>query len=240
MTAERARPVVAIDGPAGAGKSTVSRRVAVRLGYTLVDTGALYRSVALAAKQADASWDDSEAVGRIAADLAERGAIELRPLSDGGVSVWLDARDVSRAIRAQDVGQGASKVSAVPAVRDALLEMQRAAGRDGGVVLEGRDIGSVVFPDAEVKFFLTASVGVRAGRRFDELRGRGEPADREQIEREVKERDERDSSRAAAPLVQPPDAELVDSSELSIEGVVDRMVRRVREVAEAMQRPAGG
>ena len=227
--------MVAIDGPAGAGKSTVSRQVAARLGYTLVDTGALYRSVAVAAQRLGASWDDAMSVGKIASELAARGGIELRPLKDGGVSVWLDGEDVSTAIRAQDIGQGASKVSAVPAVRDALLEMQRAAGRQGGVVLEGRDIGSVVFPDAEIKLFLTASVSVRAGRRFDELRQRGEAADRSQIEEEVRERDRRDSSRPVAPLVQPPDAELVDSSQLSIDEVVDTMVERVERVAEKMR-----
>ncbi|HEY4105646.1 MAG TPA: (d)CMP kinase [Polyangiaceae bacterium] len=232
------RPVVAIDGPAGAGKSTVTKRVAKELGYLLVDTGALYRAVALAALRAGVSWDDDRALGAFALRLVDEHAVELASDSNGGVAVRLGGEDVSLAIREPNVSQGASKVSAVPAVRDALLDMQRAAGAAGGVVLEGRDIGTVVFPSAEAKFFLTASVDVRARRRLDELVSRGTAAEFEDVRREVSERDLRDSTRPIAPLKQAADAVSIDSSALSIDQVVARIVARVREVeAELNARP---
>jgi cytidylate kinase len=224
------RPVVAIDGPAGAGKSTVTKRVASALGYLLVDTGALYRAVALAALRAGISWDDSEALGALALQLVDERAVELGTQADGGVAVRLRGEDVSLAIREPSVSQGASKVSAVPAVREALLDMQRAAGAQGGVVLEGRDIGTIVFPNAEAKFFLTASVDVRAQRRLDELLARGASAEFDEVRREVAERDLRDSTRPIAPLRQASDALSIDSSVLSIDQVVARIVSRVREV----------
>jgi CMP/dCMP kinase len=224
------RPVVAIDGPAGAGKSTVTKRVATELGYLLVDTGALYRAVALAALRAGVSWDDSAALGKLAFQLVDERAVELGTQAGGGVAVLLRGEDVSIAIREPSVSQGASKVSAVPAVREALLDMQRAAGAQGGVVLEGRDIGTVVFPTAQAKFFLTASVDVRAQRRLDELLARGAPAQFEEVRREVAERDLRDSTRPIAPLMQASDALGIDSSVLSIDEVVARIVSRVREV----------
>lgn len=228
------RPVVAIDGPAGAGKSTVTRRVAERLGYLIVDTGALYRAVALAAQRARVAWDDAPALARLAAELERSAAVRLERASDGSVRVWLDREDVSAAIRTQEISQGASQVSAVPGVRAALLELQRASGRDGGVVLEGRDIGTVVFPNAEAKFFLTASVAIRAQRRFDELVARGEAPSLEEVKREVIERDTRDSSRPIAPLRQAPDATVVDSSSLEIAAVVERIVEEVRRVEARM------
>lgn len=222
------RPVVAIDGPAGAGKTTVTRRVAGELGYLLVDTGALYRAVALAAERAGVAWDDAEGVARIARELAARRGIAFEPTSDGGQRLLLDGEDVSTAIRTQSMGEGASKVSAIPAVRDALLDIQRTSGRGGGVVLEGRDIGTVVFPDAEAKFYLTASIDVRAGRRHAELMARGIDADLDEVRREVAERDRRDSTRPVAPLRQAPDAILLDSSALTIDEVVAAIVSRVR------------
>jgi CMP/dCMP kinase len=224
------RPVVAIDGPAGAGKSTVTKRVASELGYLLVDTGALYRAVALAALRAGVSWDDSPALGKLVFQLVDDRAVALGTQADGGVCVLLRGEDVSLAIREPNVSQGASKVSAVPAVREALLDMQRAAGEDGGVVLEGRDIGTVVFPSADAKFFLTASVDVRAQRRLDELLARGAAAEFDDVRREVTERDLRDSTRPIAPLKQASDAISIDSSVLSIDQVVARIVQRVREV----------
>lgn len=232
------RPVVAIDGPAGAGKSTVTKRVAAELGYLLVDTGALYRAVALAAERAQISWDDSAALGSLAFQLVDERAVELGSQPGGGVAVKLRGEDVSLAIREPSVSQGASKVSAVPAVREALLDMQRAAGDDGGVVLEGRDIGTVVFPNAEAKFFLTASVDVRARRRFDELVARGTSAELDEVRREVSERDLRDSTRPVAPLKQASDALVIDSSVLTIDQVVLRIVTLVRE-AEAALRSRG-
>ena len=192
-------PRVAIDGPAGAGKSTVSRLVAERLGYLLLDTGALYRSIALAARDAGLSWNDERAVSELARETAARGGIRF-DAHGGAPRVLLDGRDVSALIRAQEIGQGASKVSAMPGVRAALLELQRSTARLGGVVLEGRDIGTVVLPDAEAKFFLTASVAVRADRRFKELVAKGEKPRLDEVLRDVEERDKRDSERAVAPL----------------------------------------
>lgn len=225
----RAEPRVAIDGPAGAGKSTVSRLVAERLGYLLLDTGALYRSIALAARNAGLSWDDEPAVSKLALETANRGGIRYESVS-GAPRVELDGKDVSTLIRTQEIGQGASKVSAMPGVRAALLELQRSAAAKGGVVLEGRDIGTVVLPDAEAKFFLTASVAVRAERRFKELVAKGENPEPSMVRREVEERDARDSTRAVAPLRQAHDAVLVDSSGLPVEAVVDAIVERVNEV----------
>jgi len=231
------RPVVAIDGPAGAGKSTVTRLVAATLGYVMVDTGALYRAIALAAKQAGASFDDEAAVGVLAERLASERAIELGSDENGGTRVLLAGSDVSQAIRTLEMGQGASKVSAQPRVRSALLAMQRDAGRNGGVVLEGRDIGTVVFPEAEAKFFLTASVDVRARRRFDELALKGTDADLEQVKREVEERDRRDSTRPIAPLRRADDAMVVDSSNLEVSEVVEAIVARVRAIEAALNAP---
>jgi len=230
----RRKPVVAIDGPAGAGKSTVTQRVADELGYLLVDTGALYRAVALAAQRASVSWDAEGPLGELAHQLVEERAVELGSQKSHGFAVRLRGEDVSLAIRNPDVSQGASKVSAVPAVREALLDMQRQAGAGGGAVLEGRDIGTVVFPNAEAKFFLTASVDVRARRRYDELVARGDSPEFADVKREVAERDLRDSTRPIAPLKQAADARVIDSSSLSIEQVVARIVSRVREVESAL------
>lgn len=235
----RPRPVVAIDGPAGAGKTTVTRSVAARLGYLYVDTGAIYRAVALAAEQRGISWTDETAVGELAGDLARRGAVELAPAEGGGQRVVLEGSDVTLAIRTQNIASGASQVSAIPAVRGALLDLQRGYGKQGAVVLEGRDIGTVVFPDAEAKFFLTASVEVRAERRMKELAERGQPAALDTIRREVAERDERDRNRAVAPLKQAEDAVLVDSSEMSAERVVETIVAHVREVERRLGGGAG-
>jgi cytidylate kinase len=232
MTAptQRARPVVAIDGPAGSGKSTVTARVADTLGYLRLGTGALYRAVALAVERQGASWEDEERVGSIAHAVVAAGELRVQQGSRGEQRVLLGAEDVTELLLDERMGGGASRVSAQPAVREALLELQRQAGRDGGIVAEGRDVGTVVFPDAEAKFFLTASVTVRAERRYRELLDRGTPADLDAITRDVAERDARDAGRSVAPLRQAADAELVDSSALGIEAVVDRIVERVRAV----------
>jgi cytidylate kinase len=221
--------VVAIDGPAGAGKSTVSRRVATELGYTLLDTGALYRCVGLAAARRDAV-DDPQKVTQIAEQLARSESIAFEPTADGGQKVLLDGEDVSSAIRTPQAGTHASKVSAIPGVRQALLAIQRAVGKEGRVVVEGRDIGSVVFPDAEAKFFLTASVQERAARRFAELKDDNPDTTLSDVEDEVRERDHRDSMRPVAPLTQAPDARLVDSTKLGIDEVVAQIVAHVRDV----------
>jgi CMP/dCMP kinase len=226
----RKKPVVAIDGPAGAGKSTVTRKVAERLGYIIVDTGALYRVVALAAERADVSFDDAARASALAEALVAENAVQLRRGENGAQRVLLRGQDVSLSIRAQNIGQGASKVSAHPGVRAALLELQRGQGSEGGVVLEGRDIGTVVFPDAEAKFFLTASAEVRAQRRRDELAARGTPPSLADVLSEVNERDRRDSTRRVAPLRQAEDARLVDSSTLGVEQVVELIVAAVKSV----------
>lgn len=228
MSPPRVRPIVAIDGPAGAGKSTVARRLADVLGFVLVDTGATYRAVALAAKRAAVAWNDADAVGALARALVGRHGLAFERGRDGAVRVLLDGEDVSEAIRAPDMGMGASTVSTHRAVRDALLELQRQAGRGGGVVLEGRDIGTVVFPDADVKFFLTARAEVRAKRRFDELAAKGATVTFEETLEDVKRRDEQDTNRAVAPLRQADDAVLVDDSDISIDETVARMAEHVR------------
>ncbi len=226
----RARPIVAIDGPAGAGKSTVARRLADALGYVLVDTGAMYRVVALAARRANVDWADANAVGALADRLVEARALAFHRDAERGVRVELEGADVSDAIRTPDMGMGASQVSAHKPVRDALLDLQRrCVGEGGGVVLEGRDIGTVVFPDAEVKFFLTARAEVRARRRFDELRAKGDASVTfEATLSDVQQRDEQDSTRAVAPLKQADGAVLVDSSERGIDDVVAQMAAQVR------------
>ena len=224
--------VVAIDGPAGAGKSTVARALADRLGYVLLDSGALYRAVALAAQRARVDWSNEAAVAAIAADLVGRDALRLEPVaaaasSAPAVRVLLGDEDVSLAIRTQDISRGASQISQLPTVRAALLELQRQLGRRGGVIAEGRDMGTVVFPDAPVKIFLTASAAIRGARRFEELRARGQDVSEEQICREVEQRDQADCSRAVAPLRQAEDAVLVDSSHRTVDDVVAELVELV-------------
>ena len=218
------RIVVAIDGPAGAGKSTVAREVARALGYMLVDTGALYRGVALIARERGVSWDDGGALGPLAASLV----LELRPGADGSARLFIDGRDRADDIRTPEISMGASDVSKHPEVRDALLGLQRQLGRDGGVVLEGRDIGTVVFPDAEAKIFLTATPPARAGRRVSDLHSRGVEADFDTTLAEVNARDAQDQGRAVAPLRPADGATIVDSTELGIEAVVERVVTIAR------------
>lgn len=224
----RSRPIVAIDGPAGAGKSTVARRLADVLGFVLVDTGALYRAVALAAERAKIAWTDEGAVGDLARSLVERRALAFERDGGGVLRVAFDGEDITDAIRAPNVGMGASTVSALRQVRDALLDMQRQAGRKGGVVLEGRDIGTVVFPDAEVKFFLTARREVRARRRYEELAAKGMHVTLEETLEEVRRRDDQDTTRAVAPLRQAADAILVDNSDSTVDGTVATMAAAVR------------
>jgi cytidylate kinase len=218
--------VVTIDGPAGAGKSSVAKLLARRLGYRLLDTGAIYRSVALTARERGVVWNDGEACAAIARDLDIAFAFvgEKNHVTVGGV-------DVSAAIRTPEISQGSSQVSAHPAVRGALLELQRRLGSGGGVVVEGRDTGTVVFPQAEAKFFLTANARERARRRVAELAQVGTVVDFEATLREIEERDQRDASRDVAPMVPAADAVLVDSSTQTLEEVVESLAHIVEQRA---------
>lgn len=217
---------IAIDGPAGTGKSTVAKRVAETLGYTFVDTGALYRCIALAAVEAGLTLDQPEAIG----ELARTARIRFGALVDGRQPVWLNDVEVTERIRERDVDTLCSPVSAIPAVRAALLDQQRAFAQAGPVVMEGRDIQTVVLPEAQTKVFLTASPGVRAQRRFDQIAPG--TATLAEIERNVRERDERDSSRALAPLKPADDAVHIDTDPLTIDQVTECIVALARQRAE--------
>lgn len=215
--------IVAIDGPAGAGKSTVADRVARELDFQLVDTGALYRAVAAAAIERDISPDEPEAIARVADDLS----YEFRRI-DGDNRLVCQGEPVGEEIRTPRVSRVTSLISSHEAVRDALLDVQRRLGRREPSVLEGRDIGTVVFPDAEVKIFLTASAEERARRRCEELRAAGESADYEAVLADIRERDERDRSREVAPLREAEDAVRIDTTDLTISEAVDEVLEIVK------------
>jgi cytidylate kinase len=213
--------VVAVDGPVGSGKSTVARRVAGRLGYLYLDTGAMYRAVGLLATEAGVDLADEAAVLPVAA------AARLRFDDDG--RLWAGDRDVSGLIRSLEMGAAASVVSALPGVRRLLVERQRELGSGADIVMEGRDIGTNVFPDAEVKVFLTARPEVRAARRAAELRAKGDDVDEDEVLAALIERDRRDSEREVAPLRRADDAVEVDTTGLSLDEVVDAVVAVVGE-----------
>ena len=210
--------VVAIDGPAGAGKSTVARGLARRLGYTFLDTGALYRTVALVAKQRTIAWEDGPGLGRLSQSLTivfAKDGDDTRVLADG--------QDVTSAIRTPEISEGASRVSALPEVRAGLLDLQRRVALTGNLVAEGRDTGTVVFPSARAKFFLVASPETRADRRMMELHAKGQPAVLADVLADMRIRDERDSGRTVAPLRRADDAVEIDTSTLTPDQVIDRM-----------------
>jgi cytidylate kinase len=216
--------IIAIDGPSGAGKSTITRLLAERLGYVHIDTGAMFRAVALAAKRARVNINDDTALAGLCQGLTISFA-----RSDRCCRVQLNGEDVSEAIRTPEISLLTSTVSARKCVRDVLLKRQREMGMYGGVVLEGRDIGTVVFPDAEVKFFLTASIEERGRRRYLELQARGEAVSLEGTIAEVAKRDEQDEQREHAPLRKASDAIDVNSSGISIEEVLALMERKIKE-----------
>ena len=222
--ARRARPVIAIDGPAGAGKSTLAAHLARRFGFLNLETGAMYRALALKAIEHDLSFDEEAEL----LALAEHTRIALQPQREGNV-VLLDGVDVSRRVRDGDVTAAASRVSVHPKLRQWMVEQQRLLGAKGGVVMEGRDIGTVVFPDAEVKIFLDAAPAVRGNRRYKQ----GGPAEAEVTEeaviRELKERDARDRNRAESPLRPAEDAVILDSTAMTLEqvlGTAEEIVRK--------------
>ena len=225
---ESARSIVAIDGPAGAGKSTVAKLLAKRMGWRFLDTGAFYRAVTLKALRAGVDPADAAAMGRAAHDAR----IEMR--DDAGVQkVFLDGEDVTRAIRGDDVAKAVPVVAALPEVRKAVVPRQREFAAAGRVVAEGRDMGTVVFPDAGVKFYLDADASVRAARRAAE----SGDADVRRVEADQRERDRQDSTRSHSPLVRADDALYVDSTGLAVEAVVELMLRRVREAGPAQAAP---
>lgn len=217
---------VALDGPAGAGKSTVAKRVAKALGVAYVDTGAMYRAITWKAQQGKIDPTDEVALTA----LANSVKIDFKP-TEQGQDVFLDGVDITEAIRSREVTNGVSAISAVPAVREAMVVLQRGVAERTGVLMDGRDIGTVVLPNANVKIWLTASVEERAKRRYDELVEKGQPVDFEQLKTEIQARDEYDSTREHSPMVKADDAITVDSSGLSIDQVVDKILHICRMVA---------
>lgn len=217
----RKKPVVTIDGPAGAGKSTISKLVAARFSFFYLDTGALYR--ALAFLLAEQPGEKTEAS---AAEISRDAVIEVGN-ENGVFSIFANGRDVSTLIRSEKIGLLASKISAIPAVRKNLLEIQRKIGAAGGVVAEGRDMGTVVFPEAEVKFYLEASVRERARRRYLELIAKGEPVNLISVEEDISNRDRQDRERIISPLVIPEGAFVIDTTDKSIDEIVEIVVRAI-------------
>ncbi len=215
--------IIAIDGPAGAGKSTIAGHLAKKLGYVNLETGAMYRALGLKALESGVALDDESKL----LELAERSNLMLDPTENGN-RVLLDGRDVSARIRETDVSDAASQVSVYPKVREWMVRHQREMGKMGGVIMEGRDIGTKVFPDADVKVFLDARPDVRAERRVKQVDAVNDPAKAQQIMEQMRQRDQRDSSRKESPLIAAEDAIIIDSSYLGI----DAVIHRIEEIVE--------
>jgi CMP/dCMP kinase len=226
----RRRPLIAIDGPVGAGKSTAARALANALGFNYLNTGAMYRAVALAARYNGVTLEDTQANAERLTQILESIAISFE-----GERVLLAGRDITAEISTPEIGDLASRLSTRAAVRARMLELQRAAGAEGGVVMEGRDIGTVVFPDAEFKFFVTAELQVRAARRFAELAASGAAVSEAEVLEQLQERDRRDQERELAPLKRAADALVIDSSRLAVDEVMRAMLARIEEGAHAVK-----
>lgn len=222
--------IVAIDGPAGAGKSTVAKRLAKELGYTYMDTGAMYRAFAWRVMEEGIDLRDEKELKSILKETR----IELTE-HNGHLRVFLNGLDVTDRIRTAELSQLASKVSAIKIVRERMVELQRAMGSQGGVVAEGRDIGTVVFPDAEVKIYLDASAQERARRRFEELKNQGKQVTLEETLGEIEERDWRDKERDVAPLCKAEDAIVIDSTHFGVDGVLEKIMQEIKSKMAAIQ-----
>ncbi len=218
MTQNSTIPVIAIDGPSASGKGTVAQLVAQQLGYHYLDSGALYRIVAYAAKLQQISWQDAQAVAAI---------IDTLHIEFKYGDIFLNQQNVSDEVRSEEIGKGASQVAVHPAVRGGLMDLQRSFRQAPGLVADGRDIGTVIFPDAGTKIYLTASAEIRAERRYKQLLAKGINADVLEILQDLKERDARDQQRTAAPLMQAEDAELLETNQLSISEAVEKVMQKI-------------
>jgi CMP/dCMP kinase len=239
---KRARPIVAIDGPVGAGKSTVARALARALGFSYLNTGSMYRAVAVAARAAGIRPDglalpdgpDAPDAPEAAAEEHLRTILDTLSITFNGERILLAGHDISDVITEPEIGDLASRFSAIALVRDKMRDLQRAAGAAGGVVMEGRDIGTAIFPDAEVKFFLVAEPAVRAARRYAELAHKGVATTLEEVAAQLAERDRRDAGRALAPLKRADDAIVIDSTGRDVAAVVNEMKSRVEAVSRVI------
>lgn len=215
-------PVIAIDGPSASGKGTVAQLVAEKLGFHYLDSGALYRIVALAAQQNNLAWDDAERLGAMAKTL---------DISFKNSKIYLDTADITEAVRSEEMSRGASEVAVHPQVREALFDLQQSFRKEPGLVADGRDMGSVVFTDAKLKIFLTATVEIRAERRYKQFIGKNLAANYAQFLHDLQQRDTRDSQRRASPLIQTPDAVLLDTSDCTIDEAVEFVLTAYKNIS---------